>query len=352
MFLKNLLNTPDYISGTSESGDFIRLSSNENNYGPSPEVIKTLENIVKNVHSYPHHYYATLKEVVANFNKVKNSNVFLGNGSDEIFFYLFMIFVSPQDSVVSIEKTFTYYKIISNIIGAEFVEAKRNKDFSISTENIISSVNRNTKMVIFPSPDNPTGYVITYNQLRSILENVPKSCVVVFDEAYFQFYFGTLKSDVCSLIEKYDNLVVVRTFSKLYALAGLRLGYAISSEGIVSLYEKIRQPFNISIFAEKAGISAISSIEYYEKILKIILVQRDFLSRKLKEMGFETFENTYGNFLFVRHKDIKLSEKLKEKGILIRQLVSFGYEPDFYRITVGTERENLILLKKLEEILL
>lgn len=350
MFLKNLIETPEYVSGTKGKDNFIRLSSNENNYGPSPKVIKLLKKISKLSYRYPNSSYNELKEILAYENKVSPSNIILGNGSDEIFLNLFLIYLEPNQNIVTIEKTFTYYKIISSIIGAKVIEAKRGENFSISCDNILSLTSKDTKIVIFPSPDNPTGVIISRECIEKILSNIPETTLFILDEAYFQFVPKEKYWHSIDLIEKYPNFIITRTFSKLFGLAGLRIGYGICSEEISKIYEKMRMPFNISLLAMEAAKTAIKDKEYYSKILKKIITDRENLKIKLKKIGFGILEESFGNFVFLQGPK-ELDTKLIQKGIVIRNLKSFGYEDTFYRITIGTTKQNKILFENIKSIM-
>jgi histidinol-phosphate aminotransferase len=350
MLLKNLEHLEDYVSGTKGDETFIRLSSNENNYGPSPKVVETIKKISSLTYKYPNSSYNELKETLANLNGVTKNNIILGNGSDEIFFYLFIMYLDENSSILTIEKTFTYYRILANILGAKVIEAKREENFSISCENIINSLNSSVKIVIFPSPDNPTGVITKRECIEKILISIPKETIFILDEAYFHFVPQELYWNSVDLLKKYDNFIITRTFSKFYALAGIRLGYGICSEKISKLYEKIRMPFNISLVSTEAGKAAISDNEYYSTILKRILEDKKILIKELKNLGIEVLEESYGNFVFIKAPE-ELGNKLFEKKIIIRDLKSFNYEPGYFRITIGKTEENKALIKAIKEVL-
>lgn len=350
MFLKNLVDTPEYVSGTKGKDNFIRLSSNENNYGPSPKVIKLLKNISYLSYRYPNSSYLDLKEVLAEENKVLPSNIILGNGSDEIFLNLFLIYLEPTQNVITIEKTFTYYKIIASIIGAKVIETKRGERFSISCEEILNSVSKDTKIIIFPSPDNPTGVITSRECIEKILKNIPETTLFILDEAYFHFVPRNKYWDSTDLVKKYPNFIITRTFSKLFGLAGLRIGYGICSEEISKLYNKIRMPFNVSLLAVEAAKVAIKDKKYYSKILKKIVTDREKLKTEFKKMGLDVLEESYGNFIFLQGKE-NLDKELLRQGIVIRNLKSFGYDETFYRITIGTTQQNKILLNNMKKII-
>lgn len=350
MFVENLRDVPDYVSGTKGNEDFIRLSSNENNYGPSPKVIKQINRLSKVVFKYPESSYYSLKEVIAKQNNVYPSQVILGNGSDEIFLNLFLMYLSPETNIITIEKTFTYYKILSRIIGSQIIEAKRNNDFSISCDSIIKSLNSNTKIVIFPSPDNPTGVIINKECIERILKSISCNTIFILDEAYFQFVPKEKYWNSIEFIKKYPNFVITRTFSKLYGLAGVRIGYGICSEEVAKLYEKIRMPFNISLVAVESAKEALLDKKYYNNVLVRIVEDREFLKGEFRKLGLNVLEESYGNFIFLQGpKD--LDKKLFEMGVVIRNLKSFGYDETYYRITVGTRKQNKILLNYIRKIL-
>ncbi len=350
MFKENLYKVPEYISGTKEKNYIIRLSSNENNYGPSPKVIKKIKELSKVSFKYPNSSYSSLKEVIAKENNVLPSNVILGNGSDEIFLNLFLIYLTPKDSIVTIEKTFTYYKIVASIVGAEVIEAKRGENFSISCNNILNSIKKSTKIIIFPSPDNPTGSIINRNCIENILKNIKENTLFILDEAYFQFVPKEKYWQSIELIENYPNFIITRTFSKLYGLAGLRIGYGICQEEITKLYEKIRMPFNLSLISSECSKEAMLDKEYYNGVLSKITKDREKLKNEFKKLNLKVLEESFGNFLFIKGPK-NLDKKLLDFGIVIRNLASFGYPDNYYRITLGTEKENIKLLKTLKKIL-
>ncbi|MCX8028889.1 MAG: histidinol-phosphate transaminase [Brevinematales bacterium] len=349
MYLRNLAKIPNYVSGTKDVSCKLRLSSNENNYGPSPKVRELIRKISKDAYKYPNSSYFSLKEILSDHNKVSVDNIILGNGSDEIFLYLFFIFLDENSSIVTLEKTFTYYKILASIVGAEVIEARRGKNFSISCENILSSIRPSTKIVVFPSPDNPTGVITNRECLEKILGSISPNTLFILDEAYFQFVPEDKYWNSIELINKYDNLVVTRTFSKLYGLAGVRIGYGVCSSSITKIYEKVRMPFNLSLFASEVVKQALLDNEYYSRVLRQIVNDREKMKKSLKKLGIWVLEESYGNFVFIRGPQ-KLDEKLLNHGILIRNLKSFGYDETFYRITVGTTNQNKILIKTISKI--
>ncbi len=324
--------------------DYIVLCSNENPYPPHPAVIDAIKEELNNVNRYPDPEYRELKIAVAEYLNVDVDQIVVGNGASEILSNICIAVLDVMDSVTIPIPSYTMYAILAMLRDASinFVEYPY---YRINAEDLIEKL-RNSKLLFLCSPNNPTGNVI--ENLEYILNNF--NGLIVLDEAYAEFS----KSSAIELVDDYENLIIVRTFSKFFGLAGLRIGYAVSKNlELVKALEKIRLPFCINNIAVKAAIAALENIEYYRKIRDKIIEEREKLSKKLEK--FEQLEvfPSEANFLLVRVKEeIGLAKKLEKEGIAVRDVTGLmGLKGEHVRITIGKEEENEALIDALKRIL-
>ncbi|HEX55072.1 MAG: histidinol-phosphate transaminase [Candidatus Altiarchaeales archaeon] len=328
-----------YIPGKTVKG-YVKLASNENNYGPSHKVLRVLEEKKSLVNVYPH-MQEEVKEKIAEYCNIERENIIIGNGSDELIDLILKTFKGP---IIALFPTFSGYKICSQILGERYSDIKLNPDFGFPTEKFIEK-SKNSRIIFLCSPNNPTGTVIREDDIRKILD---EGKITVIDEAYYEFYGKT----VVDLIDEYENLIVLRTFAKAFALAGLRIGYGISNENIISLIHRVKQPFNVNSFAEYAAIAALEDIEYMKKIVGKIKKDRRTLFDKLSEK-FRPIPSE-ANFILVDVSPLSSEEfcdKLYEKKIIVRNFGRFeGFDGEYVRISIGTSEENRKLISVLEDL--
>ncbi len=325
-----------YEPGKMREG-YIKLASNENNYGPSPQVVETLKKESGRVNVYPYRFREARKKI-AGYCGTKAENILLGNGSDELIDMLLKTFKGP---VLSFRPAFAEYRLVAGILGEEYDEVNLNDDFSFPAEEFVNKA-KDAEVLFLCSPNSPTGGVISEEDVRKVLE---LGKLTVVDEAYVEFY----GKSVIPLLEEFPNLVVMRTFAKAFALAGLRLGYLVASKEIVELLSKVRLPFNVNSLALGAGIAAIDSVSYMKETVENIKKDREILLEKLAGK-FKAFKSE-GNFVFADVSPMKAREffdRLMQEKIIVRCFGKFeGFEGEYVRITVGTAEEN----KKLIEVL-
>ncbi len=328
----------------------IGLMSNENNYGPSPKVMSEINKIGKGeVLRYPDPFAEKLKAKIAKYAGVGRKNVAAFNGADEGICDVIGVFAGEGDEVLACSPTFPVYKIAAAFAGAKYVEVKLNKKFELDEKRFLKKFSRKTKVVVLCNPNNPTGKLVPRDKIESILKHVNGRAIVVVDEAYYE-YSG--KSMVRAL-GKYRNLVILRSFSKAFGLAGLRLGYAIANEGIVKQLMKMKRVFNVGSIAQKAGVAALSDLGYMRKIVKKTISDRERLFRAMSALDYNAAVSGT-NFLFVDVSPKKISsgkfvERLLKKKVLVREIGKLkGFKGDYVRITIGTEKENQKLISALE----
>lgn len=350
---------PPYQAGkmptVSRSGRQIKLSSNENRYGSSPMVLKALKEAKpEDFFLYPDSYALNLRQALVRhweLNKVhvKESQILLGDGSGEVLDLIFSAFLNRGDTLVIAEKSFSLYRLLSLPKDARVVEVERNADQSVSLDGILDSViSEHAKMVVFSNPDNPTSTFHSSDEIESWMQKIPSDVLVLIDEAYI--HFEGISSSVLRLTEHYPNLMVMFTFSKAYALASLRVGYAVMHPELCDIVQRLRLPFNLGYFPQVAALQALKDQEYLEGVLQRIQKVRSDLYEFLLSQDYEAIE-PHGNFIFVRLNDQQadLPDFLNKNGVSVRNLSSFGYSEREIRITVGTDEENEILKKLILE---
>ena len=328
-----------YIPGEMKK-DYIKLASNENNYGPSPKVAETIKKYIKSINVYPYKDME-VKEAIAEYCNVKKENIIVGSGSDELIDIILKVFKSP---VIFFNPTFIEYKICSQILGEKYFYVNLNDDFSFPKESFINNAS-NANIIFLCSPNNPTGSIISLDDIEDILE---LGKITIVDEAYFEFYGRTS----CSLLDDYKNLIILRTFSKAFALGGLRIGYGIADSEIIDLLMKVKQPFNVSSIAQVAAIAALSDIKFMKRNVNSIIKDRDILYKKLSEK-FRAFKS-YANFILIDSSPMKSEDffsRLYENRIIVRRIGKIsGFDGDYIRITVGTSNENRKLLNVIDNL--
>ncbi|ADB57716.1 histidinol-phosphate transaminase [Archaeoglobus profundus] len=336
-----------YDAGKFPKGEsYIILSSNENPYPPAEDVLKAIERSIKKVtNRYPDPEYPELKRAIAEYLEVDVNEIFLGNGISDCIYNICNALLDTLDKVTIPMPSYTMYAMYSIVRDAS-INYRIYPYYKIDIEDFIESV-RNSKLVFLCSPNNPTGNAIPIKRIKEIVESVRG--YVALDEAYVEFS----DASAIKLTDTYENLIVMRTFSKFFGLAGLRIGYGIcKDERVVSALEKIRLPFCINYIGAIAGVEAIKCLDYYKKIRDIIVKERERVYRELSK--FEEIEvfPSKANFLLVKSENLRLAEKLEKRKILVRDVTGLmGLSGEHVRITIGKPEENNALLNALEEIL-
>ena len=338
------------ISGTK---NVIKLSSNESPFNIPKKIYKIATNLIEKSNLYPDGDSTLLKLSISKKFKINKNQIICGNGSDDILSLITQVFGREGSEVICSEYGFIYYPIISKVAGARVIVAK-SKNLSISCENIIKKISKKTKIIFIANPNNPTGSVILKNKLKSFLKKVPKNIIVVIDGAYAEFVTDKSFSDGVDLINTFENIIITRTFSKIFALAGLRLGWAYSSRPIIEILEKVRGPFNVNLFAQKIGALILEE----KNFLKKSITHNNFWQKKVTEvvnsLGLEA-KKTYANFVLIKidkkkfYKSVILKLLIKNK-ILIRDLNSYGLD-EFIRVSIGSSKQMTKFLQILKNIM-
>ena len=347
---------PKYVAGLSlfkRKMVKIKLSANESALGPSPKAIKEYNKVSKNFKRYPDTNGTDLKKVIANKFKIDKNRVILGSGSDQILEFICKAFIKKNDEVIVPKYSFIIYRIYSKINGAKIIYAKE-ENFTISVKDILSKVTRKTKVVFLANPNNPTGTYIDKKQLTYLRKKLRNNILLVIDDAYFEYvkqkdYFSGLK-----LFSRHKNVLITRTFSKVYGLAGLRIGWGYSSKEIINTLNQIKPPFNVSRPALFAASAAIKDTSWLKKEVNHIRKWNKILFKKFKEMKIATNESKT-NFLLLNFDRVNISskkvfQKLGNAGILVRAMNIYGIKNSL-RITIGKSKENKKLISVFRKIL-
>ncbi len=329
-----------------------KLASNENALGPSPRALVALREGAAKVNLYPDGSAYYLRNALAQKLGVDPKEVFVGNGSNELIELLVRTFVLEGEEVLTSAQSFIAYKLAAQAHGRTLVEAPMKARFHYDLEALRKLLSRRTKVIFLANPDNPTGTWFSEAELTPFLDAVPKETLVVLDEAYVEFVDAPGFQDALALRRKYPNLVVLRTFSKIYGLAGLRLGYGVARAEVVEYVDRVRAPFNVNHLAQVAGIAALGDAEHVERSRALVREERPFLAAGLAALG-ATVVPSQGNFVladFPGRSGKDLFEALLREGVVVRPMGGYGF-PTAQRVTVGTRAENEKCLAALKKVL-
>jgi histidinol-phosphate aminotransferase len=330
------------------AADIIKLASNENPLGPSPAALAAMQRTLANLHLYPDGNAFYLKEKLAAKLDLKPGNLILGNGSNEIIEFVGHALMGPGAEVIVSQYCFAIYPIVARLFGAELVTVPA-RNYGHDLPAMLAAVTPRTKVIFVANPNNPTGTLAPRADVVRLVNEVPEHVLLVMDEAYIEFLEGPV--DLLPLLRRGEkpNLLIMRTFSKIFGLAGLRLGYGVGQPELVAALEKIRQPFNINSIAQAGAIAALDDEEHMAKTRANNAQGLKFFEQGLRQLGLEYIPSS-ANFILVRVTDgQRIFNELQKQGVIVRPLG--GYQlPEWIRISIGTAQENsrcLAALKKL-----
>ncbi|MGP4713553.1 histidinol-phosphate transaminase [Psychrobacter sp. DM8] len=334
--------------------DVVKLASNENPLGCSPYVTLAITDELGELARYPDGNGYYLKQALSDFNDISIDCITLGNGSNDLLDILARSFVSSDDAIVYSQYGFVVYSMLAKMQGAAGIEIPAQRfghDLSAMAQAVKD--NPNTKIVFIANPNNPTGTQLGRDELQEFVASMPPSVLVVLDEAYIEY---SPESNNRALLDAFDNVVIVRTFSKAYGLAGLRVGYALSSAPVADLLNRVRQPFNVSRLGLAAATAALADQSFIETVRYTNQEQMRWLEKQFDALGLG-FIKSFANFIMLEVAvDMEettaatVNQALLEQGVIVRPLAAYGLD-DWLRITVGTAEENLRLVDTLSSIL-
>lgn len=330
-----------------DPGDIIKLASNENPLGPSPKAVEAMKEAAEGVHIYPDGGGYKLRTAIAEKFGLQRENVVLGNGSNEIIELIGHGFLSPGDNVIAAEHAFVVYKLMATLFGADTIEVP-DPNFVHDLDAMADAITPQTRKIFIANPNNPTGTMVGQEEIDRFMERVPEHVMVIFDEAYYEFLEEP--PDTLKYVREGRNVVIMRTFSKIQGLAGLRIGYGLTTPEIAQILHKCRQPFNTNAIAQAGAIAGLQDEEHQEKTRQLNKEGRGYLEDAFEEMGLE-YVPSFANFVLVNvgDGDFVFQEMLK-RGVIVRAMR--GYKlPDWVRITVGTPEQNERCIATLGEVL-
>jgi histidinol-phosphate aminotransferase len=329
----------------------IKMSSNENAYRSSPAAVDAMKNAAEKIHTYPDALSADFSRLAAARNGVNPAEITAGNGADGVLRNFCQTVIEEGDEIIIPEITFPIYKANVKIMRGNVIVSKM-KNLRIDTDDIAEKINIRTKAVFFCNPNNPTGDALEAEIVRSFLRKLPEDLLVVVDEAYIDFSDPEHDPNSVALFnEGMKNLFIVRSLSKTYGLAGLRLGYGIGNETLISYINRVKPPFDVSLVAQAAGFAALGDDEFYREVVRKTKEERRFFTTRLDSLGLNYVPSQTNFFLIDTGRDsIGVFEELQKRGIIIRPGKNFGLSPHI-RVTLGTHEENSSFFEALEEVL-
>ncbi len=329
----------------------IKLASNENPLGPSHLAVQAIYDAARQTSVYPDGAGYYLKNKIASLARVKPENIIIGNGSDEIIRMLTLAYVNPGDEVINGDLSFITYRIATDLADGKNIHVPFTRDLRTDLTATLDAVTKRTKIIFIDNPNNPTGTIVDQKEVADFLAKVPRDVVAVFDEAYFEYIEDENYPDMMEYIRSgRENIVILRTFSKIYGLAGLRIGYGIGSPAVIENLNKVRCPFNTSFIAQKAALASLDDPLQIERGIANNEIGKSYLYQELKSLNVEVTPS-YGNFILAKFpiSGKELFEKLLKKGIIVRPLTGYGLT-DYLRVSVGRVDENEIFIDALKEL--
>jgi len=328
----------------------IKLASNENPLGPSPLAIQAIREKLHTLHRYPDGSGYYLKSALSEKFGIAEDSLILGNGSNELLELVARTFLLPGEHAVQPFPTFLVYEKIVRASGGRITSVPLS-DFRVDLDAVLEAVKPETKLVIINNPNNPTGTALRQNEILGFLKDLPEHLLVVLDEAYIEFTSDREVADGLALIEGHPNLFILRTFSKLYGLAGLRIGYGFGHPQTIDYMNRVRQPFNAGTLGQVAAEAALRDTEFVALTLKTVREGLAYLYHSLDEMGL-SYLPSYTNFFLIKVPNgaKETYERLLQEGVIVRSMDSYGLS-DYIRVNAGLPQENERFVNALRKVL-
>lgn len=331
--------------------DVIKLASNENPLGPSPDAVRAIQEAAERVYLYPDGNCYYLKNALAEKHGVSPENIIVGNGTDEIIKMLAEAYLNPGDEIVVADPTFSEYEFAALVMAGRAVKVPC-RSFRHDLKAMAAAITPKTRLVFICNPNNPTGTIVGQMMLDNFLKEIPPSVLVVLDEAYADYVTAEHYPDSLAYV-RYGrpNIIVLRTFSKIYGLAGLRVGYGVAVPEIIKNLNRVREPFNVNLVAQAAAIAALKDEAHYRKSREVNIEGKQYLYEQFTAMGL-AYVPTETNFIFVDvNRDSRdVFQEMLKQGVIVRTGDIFGYDT-YLRVTIGTPRQNERFIKALREVL-
>jgi len=330
-------------------GEFSKLASNENPLGPSPLAIEAIERSLADGNLYPDNTCLRLRERIAQYLGVPVKNLGVGNGTTELIFLMGVAFLNPGETFVMSESSFIMVKIVAQIMECKLVEVPL-KDYRHDLDAILRTVTSDTKIVYLDNPMNPIGTMFSQQDVSRFMGEIPEDIIVVFDEAYYEYATKENFPDTLSFVQEGRNVIVLRTFSKMYGLAGFRVGYCAAQEDFIDAFNRVRPPFSVNHYAQVGAAEALRDEAHIKKTQEITESGKRFLYENFERMSL-FYIPSETNFVTVDIKTDaqKIADEFKKKSVIVRPLTVYG-KPTFLRVTIGTPEQNKKFIEVLQQI--
>ena len=327
----------------------IKLASNESPIGPSPIVIQVLKKCLKALNRYPDGGGFYLKKALSKKMGLKISNFILGNGSNEIIELIAKTFLMPGEEAIMGHPAFIVYQLsVQGVNGRKIIVPLKNLTYDLM--GMAERITNHTKLIFIANPNNPTGTMVTDKEMKRFMNRVPNRVIIVVDEAHYEYVSRNDFPNTMDYLKKERNIIILRTFSKIYGLAGLRIGYGMAKEKLIKELNKVRQPFNTSSLAQIAALASLEDREHIKRNQRLNKEGREYFYRHFHEMGLQ-YTPSETNFVLVKVGDGKdVYNKLLEKGVIVRPMGGYGL-PEHIRVTIGLPRENKKFIRVFKEVI-
>lgn len=326
----------------------VKLASNENSLGPSPKAIAAMQHAAAQAHIYPDGASFSLRNKLADCFGVDFRQTVVGSGSSEIIELLCHSCLNPQTELIAAKHSFSMYPIMCKLFGAKYVEVDNKADWSHDLMGMLKAITPQTRLIFITNPTNPVGTMVYQDEMDAFMAQVPEHVIVAFDEAYIDF--ADVKPDTLQYVKQGKNVILLRTFSKAYGLAGLRAGYGITTPEIADLLNKARTPFNMNHMAQAATVAALDDTEHLAASVAMVNEGKKQFYSAFEKWGID-FIPSHGNFILVKTgRGREVFNSCLAKGVILRHMDGYGL-PDYIRITIGNQKENTRCLEVLQQVL-
>lgn len=325
--------------------NIVQLASNENPYGMSPKVGEAIAQVAANRYPEP----IQLREKLATFYNVTPAHIITGNGSNDVIEMIARTYLAPSYEAIHTQYSYSMYQVATQTVGAANIVVPA-QAYNHDLPALEAAITPQTHVIWLTNPNNPTGTFTPYQDIKAFLQRVPQDIIIVLDEAYYEYVPHELRADTVRWLAAFPNLIIVRTFSKAYGMAGIRAGYGIAAPKVIQHLEKVRSPFSMSSLALAAAIAALDDQDFIQKSYEKNLAEKQFLLNVFTQLGIASLP-AYGNFITIEVANAQdIAEKLMQRGIIVRPLAGYGL-PNHIRITIGETEENKKLIAELQNLL-
>jgi len=329
--------------------DIVKLASNENPLGPSPLALEAVRRCLPELARYPDGAGFELKAALAAKYGVATNQIVLGNGSNDVLEFAARAFLKPGASAVFSQHAFAVYPLVVQAVGARAIEVPA-KAFGNDPKALLEAIEDDTRLVFLANPNNPTGTLLAADELLHFIEPVPRNVLVVLDEAYYEYLAPDVAPPSVSWLTRFPNLLIARTFSKAYGLAGLRVGFALCHPDVADMLNRVRQPFNVSTVAQVAAVAALGDTVHLNKSAALNFAGMEQITAGLKKLKLD-YIPSFGNFLSFRIGNATaMYQRLLKRGVIVRPVANYAL-PEYLRVSIGLESENEKFLRALESAL-